>query len=119
MGNHCSRCVHDAFEQSMPGSGRGCPLLTKYYLHSDEDIPEWLDTFPKGPDGEFIPFALGEHPTCINFKPRGWRNPEPKPKRPPTGQDPLFEPPSGPLIYVDVADEVRPATVCAPAGVTP
>lgn len=113
MANHCFRCLHDAFEQASPGSGRGCPLLTRYYCQPDEDIPEWLDTFPTGPDGEFVPFRMGEHPTCINFKPRGWRNPEPKPKKPPPGQGGLFEPPSGPMVYVDVAAEARRVEVDA------
>ena len=109
MANHCDRCLHDAFEQASPGSGRGCPIILRYLL--DEDIPEWLDTFPEWVDRSQPPplFRLGEHPTCIEFKPRGWRNPEPKPKPHPPGQDPMFEPPSGPLVYVDVADEVRTA----------
>ena len=99
MAEHCERCLHDAFEQASPGSGRGCPILTRYYVGDEEDqIPEWLDTFPEGT------YRLGEHPTCIEFKPRGWRNPEPKPKPHPPGQDPMFEPPTGPLVYVDVAD---------------
>lgn len=95
MAEHCDRCLHDA----LMSVGRGCPIILRYLL--GEDIPEWLDSFPEGP------FRLGEHPTCIEFKPRGWRNPQPKPKKPPPGQDPLFDPPTGPLIYVDVADEVR------------
>ncbi len=102
MAEHCDRCLHDAPFRS--GIGQGCGLLLKNML--GEDVPEWLDTFPE--DG---PYALGEHPTCIEFKPRGWRSPEPKPKKPPPGQDPLFDPPSGPLIYVDVADEVRTVEV--------
>jgi hypothetical protein len=98
MANHCERCLHDAPFQS--GIGPGCGLLLKNML--GKDVPEWLDTFP-----EQGPFHLGEHPTCIEFKPRGWRNPEPKPKPHPPGQDPMFEPPTGPLVYVDVADEAR------------
>ena len=98
MANHCHRCLHDAPFQS--GIGNGCPIILRYL--TDEDVPEWLDTFP-----ETGLYRLGEHPTCIEFKPRGWRNPEPKPKKPPPGQDPLFEPPTGPLVYVDVADEAR------------
>jgi hypothetical protein len=106
MANWCCRCLHDAFEQANPGSGRGCPLLTTYYCYPEQDIPEWLDTFP-----EELPYPLGVHPTCINFKPRGWRNPEPKPKPHPPGPDPLFDSPSGPLVYKDVAAEARLALV--------
>lgn len=105
MANHCDRCLHDTFAMQ----GRGCPIIGKALLDHDAEIPEWLDTFPEWVDRSQPrpPFRLGEHPTCIEFKPRGWRNPEPKPKPHPPGQDPLFDPPSGPLIYVDVADEVR------------
>jgi hypothetical protein len=103
MANHCDRCLHDAFVNQ----GRGCPIIGKALLDHDAEIPEWLDTFPEGP------FRLGEHPTCVEFKPRGWRNPEPRPKPHPPGQDPMFDPPTGPLVYVDVADEARPAEVSA------
>ncbi len=103
MANHCDRCLRDAFVHQ----GRGCPIIAKALVDRDADIPEWLDTFPRGPNGEFVPFRLGEHPTCIEFKPRGWRNPEPKPKPAPPGQGGLFEPTTGPMVYADVAAEVR------------
>lgn len=79
--NWCYRCLVDApFQNGI--SSTGCPLIL-YALTHDESPPEWLEQ----PDTVANP---GDRFHCVNFKGRGYRNPEPKPQTPPPGQDGLF-----------------------------
>lgn len=77
----CDRCLVDAPFRNT-GKGSGCPLIAYAIVH-DESPPEWLEQ-----DVAVTDAADLVH--CINFRPPGWRNPEPQPQKPPPGQDGLF-----------------------------
>lgn len=81
--NWCDRCLVDApFRNNMKGA-TGCPIIAKAMF--EDVIPvEWIEQPPKSyPDDAYH---------CINFKPRGWRNPEPQPQPDPQ-PDALFDAP--------------------------
>lgn len=82
MANWCDRCLHDAIFQNT-GKGSGCPIIAS--VMCDNTVPpEWYA--PTEEDEIFANY------TCIEFKPRGWRDPEPKPKPDPQ-PDALFPTP--------------------------
>jgi hypothetical protein len=84
MENWCRRpCLVDApFQNGI--SQRGCPLLVQAIC--GERVDRWMLT----DDGADPPRRV----TCLDFKPPGWRNPEPTPKPAPPGQDRLFDIPA-------------------------
>lgn len=78
------------------GKGTGCPILAKAMF--EDVIPaEWLE---QEPWEEHYP-SDAYH--CIEFRPKGWRDPKPRPKPAPQPGPGLFEePPRGPRMLKPV-----------------
>lgn len=92
--NWCDRCLVDApYRNDI--SQQGCPLLT--LALTGERVDRWLVNDPLADPPSRV--------TCLDFKPFGWRNPEPAPKAPPPGQDTLFDPPSGRRMLVQPQEQ--------------
>ena len=74
--NWCDHCLRD--HQFRLGRGTGCPILAKAYLG------EWVDEWIQNDGCVTDPVR---RITCIEFKPYGYRKPQPdKPKPTPPGQ---------------------------------
>lgn len=77
--NWCDRCLVDApFRRNLSKTGCGLLLTALFGEIPDEWIEQPEDHYPSD----------AYH--CINFKPFGWRDPEPKPQPTPPGQGELF-----------------------------
>ncbi len=104
MSQWCDRCMVDApFRNGI--SATGCDLLLTALTGQTPD--EWI---------EQERWSLYSRYHCINFKPPGWRDPEPRPQPEPQ-PDGLFDRPErGVRMLLPLIDTQTPVAAALPGG---